>query len=70
MQGDSSTDCKALVNLLSPHGRLMQAIQAADADALIQFKFPLERLPSYTQVLLSSEAGRCALHQCHVSVLG
>ena len=58
MQGDSSSDCKALVNLLSPQGRLMQAIQSADADALIQFKFPVERLPSYTQVLLGSQAGR------------
>ena len=60
VQGESTTDRKALVSLLAPQGRLMQAIHSADADALLQFKFPLERLPSHTQILLASEAGRCS----------
>ena len=68
-QGESSADSKALVGLLSPHGRLMHAIQSADADQLIQFNFPLERLPSHTQMLLASDTGRCGTAACMVPQL-
>lgn len=40
----------ALVKLLSPSGKLFSAMRSADAEELIKFKFPLERLPTHTQV--------------------
>lgn len=43
-------DSRALVALLSPHGKLLGAMFNADADQLIKFIFPLERLPVHTQV--------------------
>lgn len=43
-------DARALVNFLHPKGRLLGAMFSADADALIKFIFPLERLPAHTQV--------------------
>ena len=64
MQGESSSDSKALTALLSPQGRLMSALHSADADALIMFKFPPERLPSHTQMLLANEHGRQAFQSC------
>ena len=60
MQGESTSDCKALTALLSPQGRLVPALHSADADALIMFKFPPERLPSHTQMLLGNDLGRHA----------
>lgn len=53
-------DAKAMVELLSPGGRLFSAMFSADMDSLVKFIFPLERLPTHTQLLLSSESGRCA----------
>ena len=60
LQGESTSDCKALTALLSPQGRLVSALHSADADALIMFKFPPERLPSHTQMLLGNDLGRYA----------
>ncbi len=50
-QGGREVDIKALLDLLSPTGRLFREMQRADADELIQFMFPVERLPTHTQVL-------------------
>ncbi|KAJ9510102.1 hypothetical protein QJQ45_015584 [Haematococcus lacustris] len=51
-------DARALLQLLSPRGRLLTCMFSADAEQLIKFMFPVERLPPHTQVLLSSPAGR------------
>lgn len=58
MQGGQEADSKALVTLFSPSGKLFQAIHTADADNLIQFEFPMNRLPTHTQQLLCIEPGR------------
>ena len=47
-----------LLDFLSPKGQLMKAVLAADADGLMQFAFPLERLPVRTQRLLQVDPGR------------
>ena len=57
-QGGSDADAKALVGLLSPSGQLFQAMHSADADGLIKFEFPLNRLPTHTQQLIRLAAGR------------
>ena len=57
-QGGVDSDVKALVGLLSPASRLMQAVHSADADTLIKFMFPPERLPTHTQLMLVAESGR------------
>ena len=44
-----------LLDFLSPKGQLMKAVFAADADGLMQFAFPLERLPVRTQRLLQTD---------------
>ena len=44
------------MRLLSPQGALFGAMHAADADRLIHFLFPPERLPEHTQV------GRKVMH--------
>jgi hypothetical protein len=59
LQHGEEADVQALERLLSPGGRLFAAMAAADADGLISFLFPLERLPTHTQLLLASDAGRC-----------
>jgi hypothetical protein len=51
-QGGKEVDAKALLKLLSPTGVLFSACYAADADGLIRFVFPTERLPTHTQVCL------------------
>uniref|UniRef100_A0A7S2VW20 Uncharacterized protein n=1 Tax=Chlamydomonas chlamydogama TaxID=225041 RepID=A0A7S2VW20_9CHLO len=56
-------DAKALVNLLSPQGKLFHAMHSADADKLIQYIFPVERLPAHTQELLKTFAGRRELER-------
>lgn len=48
----------ALEGLLSPKGVLFKAMLSADAEGLINFIFPLERLPIRTQLLLRSVPGR------------
>lgn len=48
-QGGKEADAKALLKLLSPTGVLFSACYAADADGLIRFVFPNERLPTHTQ---------------------
>ena len=58
MQYGEEADVQALERLLSPSGKLMRAMHSADADGLISFLFPLERLPTHTQLLLASDAGR------------
>lgn len=60
LQGGTEADAKALVSLLSPGSKLLQAIHGADADSLIKFIFPPERLPSHTQLLLVADNGRWA----------
>ena len=57
-QGASEADAQALEGLLSPQGLLFKAMLSADAEALINFMFPLERLPTRTQLLLRSAPGR------------
>jgi len=52
------------VALLAPDGKLFGAMHSADSDSIIQFSFPLERLPTHTQLLLATEAGRCATRPC------
>lgn len=44
-----------LLDFLSPKGPLMKAVLAADADGLMHFAFPLERLPVRTQRLLQTD---------------
>lgn len=61
MQGGADADAKALVGVLSPGSRLLQAVHSADADALIKFMFPQERLPTHSQLLLAIDSGRYAL---------
>lgn len=61
MQGGPEPDVKALVGILSPGSRLMQAVHSADADGIIKFMFPPERLPTHTQLLLAVDTGRWAL---------
>ena len=46
-----------LLDLLSPTGPLMKEVLAADADGLMQFAFPLERLPESTQRRLQTDPG-------------
>lgn len=58
MQGMPESDVQALERLLSPGGVLFKALLSADADGLINFIFPLERLPIRTQLLLRSAPGR------------
>lgn len=58
MQGMAEADAQALERLLSPHGLLFKAMLGADAEGLINFIFPLERLPTRTQLLLRSGPGR------------
>lgn len=43
-------DVKALLDLLAPTGKLYREMLRADADELIQYVFPVERLPTHTQV--------------------
>ncbi|KAI3437911.1 hypothetical protein D9Q98_000356 [Chlorella vulgaris] len=56
-------DAKALLRLLSPTGVLFTAMYSADADGSAQFLFPKERLPTHTQMLLASPAGRAELER-------
>lgn len=49
-QGSREVDVKALLDLLAPTGKLYREMLRADADDLIQFVFPVERLPTHTQV--------------------
>lgn len=58
MQGGQDPDAKALVGLFAPTGKLFQAVQAADADSLIKFEFPINRLPTHTQQLMCLDSGR------------
>ena len=44
-----------LIDFLPPTGPLMKAVLAADADGLMQFAFPLERLPVRTQRRLQTD---------------
>mmetsp|Transcript_41324 Transcript_41324/g.105667 ORF Transcript_41324/g.105667 Transcript_41324/m.105667 type:complete len:767 (+) Transcript_41324:319-2619(+) len=62
-QPGKERDAAILVQLLSPKGKLLSAMQSADADHIIRFILPPERLPPRTQVLLSSEEGVKELQQ-------
>ncbi|KAK9917041.1 hypothetical protein WJX75_000269 [Coccomyxa subellipsoidea] len=62
-QNGEEANARALEDLLSPHGKLFKAMHSADADGLIRFMFPLERLPTHTQVLLALEGGRQELER-------
>ena len=61
LQAGQDSDAKALVALFAPQGKLFQAIQVADADRLIHFEFPINRLPTHTQQLMCLESGRQGL---------
>jgi hypothetical protein len=52
---NSEREAWMLIDLLSPTGPLMKAVLAADADGLMQFAFPLERLPVRTQRRLQTD---------------
>lgn len=56
-QSSRESDTKALKRLLSPQGRLFMAIHSADCDGTIKFHFPKQRLPTFTQVMLSTVPG-------------
>ena len=47
-----------LVEVFESRGLLMKAIFSADSNNLVQFAFPLERLPSKTQRMLQTHKGR------------
>ncbi|XP_050227453.1 uncharacterized protein LOC126677059 [Mercurialis annua] len=52
----NDTDLASKVfNLLSPNGVLFQSISAVDRQSLVKYVFPVERLPEWTRLLLSSE---------------
>lgn len=63
LQSPKEADAKALLKLLSPGGVLFTAMHSADADGSTQFFFPKERLPTHTQMLLASPAGRAELER-------
>ena len=52
---NSEREAWMLIDFLSPTGPLMKAVLAADADGLMQFAFPLERLPVRTQRRLQTD---------------
>ena len=56
-------DARALARLLAPRGALFGAVRAADADRLIHFQVPPERLPAHTQERLLSPGGRAELER-------
>ena len=64
----SERDVKDLLDFLSPEGSLIRAMLIADSDKLVQFAFPLDRLPELTQRMLQTESGAMALNRI-VSVL-
>jgi len=55
--GGNDAEAGILIDFLSPKGLLMKAVLAADADGLMQFAFPVERLPVRTQRLLAADPG-------------
>jgi hypothetical protein len=59
----SERDTRALLEFLSPDGAFMRAMLAADSDKLVQFAFPLERLPERTQRMLQTESGAMSLNR-------
>eukprot|EP00201_Polytomella_parva_P024177 CAMPEP_0175043082 /NCGR_PEP_ID=MMETSP0052_2-20121109/2961_1 /TAXON_ID=51329 ORGANISM="Polytomella parva, Strain SAG 63-3" /NCGR_SAMPLE_ID=MMETSP0052_2 /ASSEMBLY_ACC=CAM_ASM_000194 /LENGTH=1055 /DNA_ID=CAMNT_0016306045 /DNA_START=154 /DNA_END=3317 /DNA_ORIENTATION=+ len=61
IKSGNDVDAYALLDFLSPQGPLMSAISSVDAEKLVKFLFPLERLPSHTQELLKSGVGRSVL---------
>lgn len=60
-QEGKAQDVDALLALLHPGGPLFGAMRDADADGATRFLFPRERLPTHTQLLLCSGAGRAEL---------
>lgn len=60
-QDGKEQDMTALLSLLSPRGALFQAMRGADVDGATRFLFPRERLPTHTQMLLATAAGRAEL---------
>jgi hypothetical protein len=42
------------LDFLSPEGSLIRAMLIADSDKLVQFAFPLDRLPERTQRMLQT----------------
>ena len=59
----SERDVKDLLDFLSPEGSLIRAMLIADSDKLVQFAFPLDRLPERTQRMLQTESGAMALNR-------
>ena len=59
----SERDVRELVEFLSPTGTFMRAMMLADSDKLVQFAFPLDRLPERTQRMLQTESGAMALNR-------
>ncbi|KAL9268636.1 hypothetical protein AKJ16_DCAP21562 [Drosera capensis] len=45
-----------LIHLLSPHGVIFDAINAVDRLSLVKFVFPIERLPQWVRLVLSSSS--------------
>lgn len=54
---------REFLSFFSPESSFMRAMRAADADRLVQFAFPLERLPERTQRMLQTESGAAALNR-------
>jgi len=59
----SEREVKELLEFLSPQGAFMLAMVAADSDKLVQFAFPVDRLPERTQRMLQTEAGAMTLNR-------
>ena len=59
----SEREMRELLEFLSPQGTFMRAMVAADSDKLVQFAFPVDRLPERTQRLLQTESGAMSLNR-------
>ena len=56
-------DVREFLAFFSPESSFVRAMRAADGDRLVQFAFPLERLPERTQRMLQTESGEAALNR-------
>ncbi|KAJ8754715.1 hypothetical protein K2173_011130 [Erythroxylum novogranatense] len=54
LQSNDPNLASRIFNLLSPNGTLFQSISAVDRLSLVKYVFPVERLPEWARLLLSS----------------
>ena len=60
---EDNRDVQEFLAFFSPESSFVRAMRAADGDQLVQFAFPLERLPERTQRMLQTESGAAALNR-------